>query len=317
MLLKIAIVISMLFQLGATVLAVSLVRRTRFNITWVLISLGLVLMAVRRLFDFSVHFWDSRLFTQTDLNSWIGVLISILMFVGVVFIRQLFTLQERIDQLKRENESKVLSAVMQAEEKARRTFAADLHDGLGPLLSSVKMYLSAIDADTLDVKNREIIGRSCRVTDEAIASLKEISNNLSPHVLQNYGLVKAIAAMSDQLTASHGIAVELITKKEAERWEEELEISLYRIVSELLANSVKHARPNHIRIEIDQPGPDLRLFYSDDGCGFDMDSHDEASLPRGMGLENIFSRVKSLNGNYQLRTAPGEGFSIQLIFPLK
>jgi|GEM_PF-4510913 len=78
--LKFALLFAVLFQMGAAVQALSLIRRTRFNVSWILISSGFVLMALRRLFDFSALFWESKFFPKEEVNSWIGVLISVLMF---------------------------------------------------------------------------------------------------------------------------------------------------------------------------------------------------------------------------------------------
>lgn len=110
--LKFALVVSMLFQLGAAVFAITLIRRTRYNISWILISAGLVLMAIRRLFDFSTLFWETNLFQREEINAWIGVLISVFIFVGVIFIRKIFNLQDQVEKLRQENEQKILSAII-------------------------------------------------------------------------------------------------------------------------------------------------------------------------------------------------------------
>ena len=316
MLLKIALLLSMLFQIGATIIAISLIRRTRYNISWILISTGFVLMAVRRLYDFSMLFWESQLFSKDDINSWLAILISVLMFVGVIFIRQIFNLQERIDQIRKESESQVLSAVIQTEEKARQAFARDLHDGLGPVLSSIKMTMSALDLEKLDQPNKKIIERSCSATDEAIVSLKEISNNLSPHLLKNYGLTKAIETIANQLLQNATIEFKMSSNIDEKRFSYNLEISLYRIISELLNNSIKHANPTVIDLEILEENQLLRLKYKDDGRGFDYENHLQENELKGMGLGNIRSRIKSLNGQFYLDTSPGKGLSIYIHIPV-
>ena len=110
--LKFALLISMLFQLGAAVFAITLIRRTRYNISWILISAVLVLMAIRRLFDFSTFFWETNLFQREEINAWIGVLISVFIFVGVIFIRKIFNLQDQVEKLREENEQRILSAII-------------------------------------------------------------------------------------------------------------------------------------------------------------------------------------------------------------
>lgn len=316
MLLKIALLFSMLIQVGAAVVAISLIRRTRYNSSWILISTGLVLMAVRRLFDFSLLFWDSKLLFKEDINGWLGILISILFFIGVIYIREIFNLRDRIDQIRKESESRVLSAVIQAEEKARQTFSRDLHDGLGPVLSSIKMAISAIDLQKLDQQNRMIIDRSAHATDEAIVSLKEISNQLSPHLLKNYGLTRAIETFSAQLMNNSGIQFEMASNIQEERFSYNLEISLYRIISELLNNSIKHGHPNQITLSLNKTRKNIQLIYKDDGCGFDAAGFLEGKTFQGMGLENIRSRVKSLRGYFSLQSFTGKGVSIHIYFPL-
>ncbi len=315
MLLKIALLLSMLLQLGAAIISISMIRRTRYNISWILISIGFVLMAVRRLFDFSTLFWESQLFEKETVNNWLGSLISLLIFIGVIFIRQIFNLQERIDQVREESESRILSAVIQTEEKDRQSFARELHDGLGPVLSSIKMTMSAIHLDMLDPANRKIIERSCLATDEAITSLKEISNNLSPHLLKNYGLIKALQTCADHLFADSPVIFEMQSDIQDKRFSYDIEISLYRVLCELMTNSLKHADARTVNLEISEDDSSLILKYKDDGKGFAPGKHSVYNNPQGMGLENIRSRIKSLNGDYFLNSDPGKGFSVYIRVP--
>lgn len=317
MILKFALVVSMLFQLGAAVFAITLIRRTRYNISWVLISAGLVLMAIRRLFDFSTYFWESNLFQKEEINGWIGVLISVFMLVGVIFIRQIFNLQDSMDQLRLENEQKILSAIINTEEKERQAFARELHDGLGPVLSSIKMTLSAIKTDSLTPVNCEIINKAFTASNSSVITLKEIANNLSPHLLKNYGLEKAIETFSNQMFSSTNINFGLKLNFDEKRLSEEMKISCFRIVSELINNSIKHANPTVVNLEIFESEQLLTVKYKDNGCGFEnFQSVKNSNLP-GLGFNNIISRTKSLNGMYHIETSPGNGFSVEFYFPLK
>ncbi len=317
MLLKVALLVSMLIQLGAAIIAVSLIRRTRYNISWILISAGFVLMSIRRLIEFSSLFWETQLFSKENVNSWLGVLISVMMMAGLFFIRQIFNMNDRIEELRKGNEARLLSAVIQGEEKARQSIARDLHDGLGPLLSSIKMIISAMDAEKLDQNNRKIIERSVYVTDEALVTLKEISNNLSPHLLKDFGLIKAIETFSAQLFENSQVDFQIITNIEEVRFYNELEISIYRIVSELLSNSIKHSEAKGIVLKINRKDSFLQLEYNDDGKGFSQEDKEKRSRIKGMGLENIRSRVKSLNGQFIVNSEPGKGINVFIQIPLK
>ncbi|HWS00109.1 MAG TPA: histidine kinase, partial [Prolixibacteraceae bacterium] len=265
--LKFALVFSMLFQLGAAIYAISLIRRTRYNISWILISLGLVLMAVRRLFDFSTLFQENQLFRNDEVNGWIGVLISVFMFVGVIFIRKIFNLQDHIEQLRQESEQNVLSAIIRTEDKERQAFARELHDGLGPVLSSIKMTLSAVNKESLTDFNRKIYDSAYHASDSSIVALKEIANSLSPHLLKNFGLKKAVETFAGQLFSPGKIAFGSEIAFHEDHLSEELKISCYRIVSELMNNSLKHADPTVVHLQIKESGRFLMMHYKDDGCG--------------------------------------------------
>ncbi|MBN2637182.1 MAG: sensor histidine kinase [Prolixibacteraceae bacterium] len=314
--LKFALLFSMLFQIVATIIAISLIRRTRFNISWILISCAFILMALRRLFEFSGLFWESKLFPKDEINGWIGVLISVFIFIGVIFIKKIFNLQDEIEKLREENENKVLSAIINTEEKARQSFARELHDGMGPVLSSIKMTLSAVNHENLTPVNRKIIESAHHAASNSIITLKEIANNLSPHLLTNYGLKQALETLASQLFPQKNIGYEFDFQIEEKHLSEEMSINLYRILSELINNSFVHANPQKVYVEIKEKGAFLQVRYMDDGVGFDYDSGNEKVINKGMGLNNIFSRVKSLNGYYTITTAPGNGFLIEFIFPL-
>lgn len=314
--LKFALVFSMLFQLGAAIFAITLIKRTRYNISWVLISAGLVLMAIRRLFDFSTLFWETNLFQREEINAWIGILISVFIFVGVIFIRKIFNLQEQVEKLRQESEQKVLSAIINTEETERQIFARELHDGLGPVLSSIKMTLSAIQPETLSPLNHEIINKAFEASSASVTTLKEIANNLSPHLLKNYGLEKAIETFSQQLFSPTSIKFKSNLNFDENHLSEEMKISCYRIVSELINNSIKHANPTFVNLEIIETDQFLNIKYMDDGCGFENIQTDKNSKITGMGFNNIISRTKSLNGMYYIQTSPNNGFSVEFYFPL-
>jgi signal transduction histidine kinase len=315
--LKYALLFSMLIQLAATIYAISLIKRTRFNISWILVSFAFVLMAIRRLFDFSALFWETKLFPRDEINAWIAVLISVFMLVGVIFIRKIFDLQFQIDQIRKENEQKILSAVIKAEDKARENFARELHDGLGPVLSSIKMSLTAIKPDSNNLLNQKIIENAYRATDDSIVVLKEISNNLSPHILTHFGLKTAIEDFSQKLFSSSETDVQLNLELEENLLTDELKTSSYRIVSELMNNSLKHAMPASVFLKMKTTGELFAIHYEDDGSGTKNTELPGKGKMQGMGFSNIVSRIKSLNGTYHLSTSKEKGFAINIYFPLK
>ena len=270
-------------------------------------------MAARRFYELLQIFHNSEELKIGLISSWMAVLISLLMFVGVIYIRQIFNIQERIDLLRKQNESKVLSAIIRTEEKARQDFSKELHDGLGPLLSGVKMSVSAINKSKIDASNLEIIEHTEQNIDEAITVVKEISNNLSPHILKNFGLHKAVLTFIERFSTLENLDIRLSSDIGEKRFDYNTEIILYRIICELIANTIKHASATKIDINLFYRRNELELIYTDNGIGFDIEATETSSS--GMGLSNIRSRIKSLNGNIDIFSQPEEGFNVKISIP--
>ena len=312
MAIKIALILSIVLQFGAAIIAISLTKRTRTNIAWWLISLGFLLMAFRRVFEIlQVYEWQSKISSQL-LSSWTGVLISIIMLLSLVFIKRIFNIQKQLDELRKQNETQVLSAIIKTEEKERQHFAKELHDGLGPLLSSVKMAISTTRNQA--VKNDEVMKNAEKLIDESILTLKEVSNNLSPHILNNFGLLKAIKSFINKLNTLDNTQIKLNSNIEDKRFPYNIEVVLYRVCGELISNTLKHANANNIYIDLMSNEKTISMEYLDDGIGFDIEKN--GNTEKGMGYSNIQSRVKSLNGSYHIFSEPGEGVRVQILINL-
>ncbi len=303
MLIKLALILSVVLQFGASFVAISLIRRTKYNISWVLISTGFLLMAVRRLIEL-IRLLHENSYTESLLSSWIAIIISTFIFIGTLYIRRIFDVQKRIDELRKENEAKVLSAIIRTEEKERREFAREIHDGLGPILSAIKMSTSAINVSELIDSNREIVNKVDKAVNEAIIGVKEISNKLSPHLLESYGLEKAIKSFKDNIVGADLIKITFSSNIKNKRFDYNIEVILYRVVCELLTNTLKYASATAVDISLFEDSGRLELIYVDNGIGFDKNE----KAANGMGLFNIQSRLQSLNGEVEIHSEPDEGF---------
>lgn len=311
MTLKIALILSFVLQFAAAIIAFSLTKRTRTNIAWWLISFGFLLMAIRRIFEFfQLSDPGSRLFTGM-LSTWTGVLISVLMLGSLIFIKRIFNIQKRMDDLRKANESRVLSAIMRTEENERLNFAKELHDGLGPLLSSVKMAVSSAHTGNNNPQNKEVMIHAEKLIDESITSLKEISNKLSPHVLNNFGLKKAVKSFITHMAPVDNLNINFDSNLGEKRYPYNTEVVLYRVICELINNSLKHAEARNIYITLMDEADGIRLDYLDDGIGFDSKILDIGE--KGMGFANIRSRIKSLKGTIEIYSVPNEGVRVNVI----
>ena len=300
MLIKILLIVAIVIQTIATLFAIRLIRTTKYNSIWILFTIGFTLLSVERVVQFL------RANGQTlpyEVFVWLGLVISISMSIGVMYAHKLFKYIARLNRQRQLLNKRILTAVLRTEEKSRSRFAKDLHDGLGPLLSSARMSLSALQRESLPADQQEIIGNTTYVIDEAIRSLREISNNLSPHVLNDFGLARGVQNFIDKSVAMHDVKIRFTTNLRSERYDTDIEVILYRVICELINNSLKHAACTAVNLSLAQNGSELTLDYTDNGRGFNP----QAMMDCGMGLSNIASRINSLGGTFDISSSKGKG----------
>jgi len=198
-----------------------------------------------------------------------------------------------------------------AVEKERRHLAADLHDSIGQQLIGIKMLLQKALAD-IDLPDREqgrkLVGRF----GEAIGEVRRICHGLYPPTLERLGLVPALR----QLIGRDGscrprVSLRYDEELDCRRFEEHVEISLFRICQEALANAVRHGRPDEVRIELARDNGGLVLEVADDGRGFDP-----AAAPMGLGLLQMRRRAASCGGEMTVYSEPGRSV-VRAVVPLE
>jgi len=305
----VALIISIVLQLIAVVIALRLTKITKYKISWILISLGFVFMAVRRFIDL-IQFMQKKPIEHLNLlNDWIAVVISVLISLGVIIIPEIFNYIKKEEHTRKVAERKVLSAVLRTEEKERKRFANDLHDGFGPLLSTIKMSLSALVKNENDKSKIDIIKNAKKITEEAITSIKNISANISPHMLINFGLTSAIKSFVDKIKQSKIIDIDFQSNTYDKRFENEIEAVIYRSVCELVNNTIKHASASNISINLNYNTHSkvIDLLYDDNGIGCNVEEI-FSEHNKGMGLQNISSRVSSINGFLEIESIKNTGF---------
>ena len=300
MLIKSLLILSVAVQSLATVYALRLVRTTKYNSIWILFIVGFSLLSVERVVQFLAA---SGQYVPRGWFAYLGIVVSVCLSIGVMYAYKLFDYIARLNRQRSLVNKRILTAVLRTEEKARSRFSKELHDGLGPLLSSAKMSLTALTREEQDPGRCELIANTTYVIDEAIRSLREISNNLSPHVLNDFGLARGVQNFIDKSAAMHAVKIRFTTNLRTERFDTDTEVILYRVVCELINNSLKHAACSEIHLALAQNGPELSLDYSDNGRGFQP----QAMMDCGMGLSNIASRINSLGGTFDIVSSKGKG----------
>lgn len=294
--------LAIIVQFVAMYYAVRLVRATKYNSIWILFIIGFMVLAVQRL----LQLWGSYGHEMPVITSvWLDIIISICVSAGIVMLDRLIDYIDRLNRHRQLLDKRILAAVLRTEEKSRATFSKELHDGLGPLLSSAKISLTALSRTEMDAERKEIFDNTLYVVEEALRSLREISNNLSPHLLSDFGLARGIRNFIDRTQALHSVKLSFATNLRGERYNTDIEVIMYRVACELVTNSLKHSGCSEIRLTLSVTGDELEMQYSDNGRGFNP----QAMMDCGMGLSNINSRINSLNGEFDIRSSKGRGMT--------
>ena len=228
------------------------------------------------------------------------------------------TQQHEIDVQKiRELEDKIKINSMQAmivgEEKERERIAKDLHDSLGGLLSTVKLQFDNFKTKLNGHTSMDQYNKAANLLDSAVEEVRTISRNLQPTALKRYGLVPALKDLINRLDQEGMPEMFFQPYDVPEKMDEIVSLSIFRVIQELLNNSIKYAKATEILIQLNSDGEDLHLQYEDDGVGFDYDN----LTKKGMGLENIYSRINYLKGTIVIDSKPNEGVYVVAKVPLK
>lgn len=206
-------------------------------------------------------------------------------------------------------EKKIIDTIIHTQEEDQNRYARELHDGLGPLLSTLKMHLEWIANPDHSINKNKIIDHAIYTLDSAIRSTKEIANNLSPHILERFGVVDAVNAYIEHIKETSDVEF-IVSSNLKGRLAANVEIVLYRTILECINNSLKHSEAKKIILKFNRESNNLKIRYSDNGKGFDVEK--EIAEGRGMGLFNIQSRIKHIGGEFQLTSNLNIGTDITI-----
>lgn len=191
-------------------------------------------------------------------------------------------------------EKYIIDKVIETEEKDRKQFAADLHDDLGPTLSAIKIHLGLI-GEAYDKKRLDDTLAICTsLLNEAISKMRIIANNLMPRLIEDYGLEAALNSFIKSVQREGVFSVSIASNLGEARFSRTIELHLYRIITELINNTIKHAGATAATLKLVYADKILKITYSDNGKGYDVD--ETVSRPSGMGIGNIINRVNVIDG---------------------
>jgi len=191
-------------------------------------------------------------------------------------------------------EQYLMSKVIETEEKSRKQFAADLHDDLGPTLSSIKLHLGLLEHSKDPGKFKETLTIANDLLSEAIAKMRIIANNLMPRLIENYGLEAAVNSFVNTMPKKGTLSIEFNSNLKGRRFPKHIELHFYRIVCELINNTIKHAGATVDSVKLNYSSSLLKLTYTDNGKGYNVEEINKKTS--GMGVSNIFQRVNVIDG---------------------
>lgn len=212
--------------------------------------------------------------------------------------------EQRIHELEQESQIIALNSTLQGEETERSRLARDLHDGLGGLLSGIKLTLMNMKGNAIITKEAiDMYDHALSLLDTSIKELRHVAHNLMPETLFRYGLKQTLSDFCEGVEGK-GLKVNFAFYGLEKRYDEKLEIATYRIIQELVNNAMKHAEATEIEVQLVSEEERLSITVQDNGKGMDLKSQNISS---GKGLANIRSRVASFGGHFDLSSENGKG----------
>lgn len=211
------------------------------------------------------------------------------------------------------------SRILSVQEDERKRISRELHDETGQALTAIKINLKMIESNfTKDGHDaKKIIADTKKILTQIMKDIQRLSYDLRPPMIDDLGMIPALQSYAGRFAERTGINVVVKPALVTQRFPQEVEISLYRIIQEALTNVVKHSKAKNVIIELLEEGTALIVKVEDDGCGFDVDEVWKGRLNKGaLGLIGIRERATSLRGNLEINTAHGKGTKLIISLPL-
>ena len=247
----------------------------------------------------------------------IGLALVAALFVlwGISFFRKRRIQQElRLQATIMKEQDIATRAIITAEENERKRIAADLHDGVGQMMSAAKMNLSAFESDLTfkDENQKAAYERVLALVDESCREIRSVSHQMMPNALLKSGLANAVREFIDKID-DRIIKISLHEEGLQERLDSNVETIMYRVIQECVNNVIKHSGAGELDISLIRDEDGLAVTIEDNGKGFDTSDKQKFD---GIGLKNIISRVNFLKGEVEFDSRPGEGTLVAIHIPL-
>ncbi|MCY7292720.1 MAG: sensor histidine kinase [Ferruginibacter sp.] len=257
---------------------------------------------------------ESKTKQKATLNKILIGAAAALVFIGFLGYRNFRSKQQIqqqiITELEKEKQLHAVDAMLKGQEEERGRLAKDLHDGLGGMLSGVKMSFSNMKENMImDASNTDAFEKSITQLDNTITELRKVAHNLMPEALVKFGLKNAVEdfCRSMELSSKTKIICEQLGSDRD--LGNSANVNVYRIVQELVNNAIKHAQASQILVQLTKSSDKVLLTVEDDGKGFDINTLENAT---GIGYINLKQRVAYLNGKMDIETKPSQGTAVNI-----
>lgn len=240
----------------------------------------------------------------------VGAIITFVVFYQKRMLQEQFKRQA----MEFDHQQKMMQAELESQETERRKLAADLHDSIGGMLSTIRVGISTM-AKTLP--NPQSIDETKKMLDDTISSVRRISRDLMPSTLEKFGLTYAIKELCERFHQTSKIPIYFSENGEIPKLDAQRELMIFRIAQELLNNAIKHSQATIINVTTQMNNGQVAVTVEDNGIGFDADFHqNDTTGNKGLGLYNIENRARLLGGEISFEKAKAKGSKTMLIAPV-
>ena len=249
---------------------------------------------------------------EIKLLFWIGTLFMIAMFTVVILLALFY--QSRMYRQKKQEADMLLKASLEMEQKERKRIAADLHDSVCGDLSSIGNYLTYLRQTEHSLLQNDIFAQVESIVEQSLENVKSISYNLMPPNLQEFGLVESIREYFVRSEKYSNLNFELEDEGFQYEFEPTKAYEIFKVLQELTTNLIKYGNATYLKIVFCEFDERIEISFTDDGLPFNLTN--ELKNAKGLGIANIFSRVKSLEGHLEQNNLTGRN-EVRIIFKKK
>lgn len=258
---------------------------------------------------------NDNIYYLVFIGSFGGVLLaSAVIFFFTRYQRRFLQQQAALQKAELDHKQHLLYATIQSQEKERMRISKDLHDHIGSSLSNLRFVVSRIQNAGADENAVKDLSEECKVNiDRIIEDVRNISHSLSPAGLALWGFHESLKEFCEKTGQSTGlnIQVEDYAEDVLTQLTFDVSLSLFRVMQELLSNTIKHASAKKITITTSKENDAIVIKYADDGNGINANN----SNSHGIGLYNIESRLSMIQARYEIISSSGAGYFFNIMLP--